>query len=322
MRHYKQLTLEQRYHLYALCKIDMSQKAMAQEIGVHPSTISRELLRNRGKKGYRPKQAHHKAVERRTIARRPSKWDLLVVLLVEQMLKKDYSPEQVSGRPFRFSHIRLSPESIYRYIWEDKKQGGTLYTHLRNSRKKRKKRYGSKDRRGQIRNRVSIDKRPQVVDKRDRIGDWEIDTVIGKNHRGALVTIVERKSRLSLIKILPSKHSDLVTESVITLMKPLKQRTYTITADNGKEFAGHEEISEGLGIDFYFAHPHHSWERGVNENTNGLIRQYFPKGMSFDNITDEDVDFVMHRLNNRPRKCLGYLTPNEIFWGENNVQIG
>lgn len=323
MRHYDQLTLEQRYHLYALCKMGKSQKEMAETIGVHPSTISRELRRNKGKKGYRPLQAHRKAMSRRKRARRPSKWTALVIYFVEKMLKEDFSPEQISGRLYRCCRLRLSPESIYQHIWKDKKKGGTLYLHLRiNNGKKKRKRRGSKDSRGHIKNRISIDKRPDIVEKRSRIGDWEIDTVIGKDHKGALLTIVERKTKWTLVKQLAGKHSVPVTEAVIDLMKGLDNKVHTITADNGKEFAGHEDISKSLEIGFYFAHPYHSWERGLNENTNGLIRQYFPKGISFENITDEDVAYVMDRLNNRPRKSLEYATPNEVFFGEENVKIG
>lgn len=323
MRHYNQLTLEQRYHLYALCKMGKTQKAMAKELEVSPSTISRELRRNGGKKGYRPKQAHIKAMSRRKKARRPSKWTALVIYFVEKMLREDLSPEQVSGRLYKCCRLRLSPESIYQHIWKDKKNGGTLYLHLRiNNGKKKRKRRGKRDSRGHIKNRVSIDKRPYIVEKRSRIGDWEIDTIIGKDHKGALLTIVERKAKWTLVKKLAGKDSVPVTEAVIDLMRDLKDKVQTITADNGKEFAGHEEISRILKIEFYFTHPYHSWERGLNENTNGLIRQYFPKGMSFDSITDEDVAFVMDRLNNRPRKSLDYATPDEVFFGEENVKIG
>lgn len=194
--------------------------------------------------------------------------------------------------------------------------------HRINNGKKKRKRRGKRDSRGHIKNRVSIDKRPYIVEKRSRIGDWEIDTIIGKDHKGALLTIVERKAKWTLVKKLAGKDSVPVTEAVIDLMRDLKDKVQTITADNGKEFAGYEEISRILEIEFYFTHPYHSWERGLNENTNGLIRQYFPKGMSFDSITDEDVAFVMDRLNNRPRKSLDYATPDEVFFGEENVKIG
>ena len=169
------------------------------------------------------------------------------------------------------------------------------------------------DRRGEIKNRVSIDERPKIVEKRERLGDWELDTVIGKNHKGALVTIVDRCSLKTLIKKVPSKHASVVTKACIEKLAAYADISTTATADNGKEFAGHQEITQALGIDVYFAHPYSSWERGTNENTNGLIRQYIPKGSSLEKYDDQYIEFVEEQLNNRPRKCLGYLTPNQYF---------
>ena len=190
-----------------------------------------------------------------------------------------------------------------------------MYTHLCQSNKKRKKQYGSRDKRGQIRNRVSIDESPAIVAEKTRIGDWEIDTVIGQNHPGALVTIVDRVSKFTLIKKVDSKHAEVVTAATIILLQPYLDKAL-ITADNGKEFARHETIKERLNIDVYFAHPYHSWERGLNENTNGLIRQYFTKGSSFENITDDEVAAVMNKLNHRPRKTLHFKTPHAVFFAE------
>ena len=198
-------------------------------------------------------------------------------------------------------------------LWRD---GGTLYTHLRQCHKQRKKKYGSKDKRGQIRNRVSIDERPAIVAEKTRIGDWEIDTVIGQNHQGALVTIVDRGSKFILIKKVESKHAEVVTSATISLQQPYLDKTLTITADNGKEFSGHETIKEQLSANVNFAHPYCSWERGLNENTNGLIRQYFTKGSSFENITDGKVEAVMNRLNHRPRKTLKFKTPHTVFFAD------
>ena len=185
-----------------------------------------------------------------------------------------------------------------------------MYTHLRQCHKQRKKKYGSKDKRGQIRNRVSIDERPAIVAEKTRIGDWEIDTVIGQNHQGALVTIVDRVSKFTLIKKVDSKHAEVVTAATISLLQPYLDKTLTINADNGKEFAGHETIKEQLGANVYFTHPYCSRERGLNVNTNGLIRQYFTKGSSFENITDGEVEAVMNKLNHRPRKTLNFKTPD------------
>jgi len=314
MRKYTQLTQEQRYQIYAFLKAGFLKTQIASEIGVHKSTISREIRRNRGKKGYRPKQAHSMATERRQNANKFVKMTSEVIDLIEKFLNKDFSPEQISGLLAKKHNFRLSHETIYQYVLADKSRGGNLSLHLRHGHKKRKKRYGSYDRRGKIKDRISIDERPAIVDAKKRIGDWEIDTIIGKNHRGALVTLVERKSKLSLIGKVAKKKADLVAEAAIDLLAPYHDKVFTITADNGQEFAHHRFIKEQLKTDIYFAHPYHSWERGLCENTNGLIRQYFPKGTTFKTITEKQVQMVMDRLNNRPRKTLGFKTPNEVFF--------
>ena len=201
-------------------------------------------------------------------------------------------------------------------IYEDKSMGGDLYQHLRIASKPYRKRYGHYDRRGKIIDRVDIDERPSIVDARSRIGDWEGDTVIGKGRRGALLTMVERKTLYTVIVKLTGKRSDLLAQATIDSMQHLSSKVETITFDNGLEFAQHAEISKGLGADVYFAHPYASWERGTNENTNGLIRQYFPKGTDFTRVSDEEVQKVMDRLNNRPRKTRGCRSPNELFMGQ------
>jgi IS30 family transposase len=316
MRSYKQLSQEQRYQIEILKKAGKNQTEIAELLDVSPSTICREMQRNKGKKGYRPKQAQIKAVKRRKEAAKSLKMTAELIVLIEARIIMDWSPEQISGSLKDELGILISHERIYQHIWADKRHGGTLYTHLRQSNKKRKKQYGSKDKRGQIRNRVSIDERPAIVAEKTRIGDWEIDTVIGQNHQGALVTIVDRVSKFTLIKKVDSKHAEVVTAATISLLQPYLDKTLTITADNGKEFAGHETIKEQLNADVYFAHPYHSWERGLNENTNGLIRQYFTKGSSFENITDDEVEAVMNKLNHRPRKTLKFKTPHAVFFAE------
>ena len=188
-----------------------------------------------------------------------------------------------------------------------------MYKHLRRSNRKRKKRYGSPERRGQIPDRVSIDRRPKIVDARNRIGDWEADTVIGRNHKGAIVTLVERKSKYTLLRKINRKTSHAVNAAISEMVKGIKERFLTMTVDNGREFAGHKEISSRLNVDVYFAHPYHSWERGLNENTNGLLRQYFPKKTDLRKISDRKVEHVQHMLNNRPRKLLNFRTPYEVF---------
>jgi IS30 family transposase len=317
MKGYKQLTEMQRYQIEALKKAEMLQKDIAVIIGVSASALSRELSRNTGKRGYRPRQANIKAINRRRNATKAIKMTAEVCALIEAKICLDFSPEQVSGWLGKERGIAISHERIYQHVWTDKGEGGELYRHLRHSNKKRKKQYGSKDKRGQIRNRVSIEERPGIVGQKTRIGDWEIDTVIGKNHQGALVAIVDRVSKFTLIKKVNSKHAEVVTQATVTLLKPYLDKVLTITADNGKEFSGHESIAEQLNAAVSCLNHFYSWERGLNENTNGLIRQYFTKGSSFENITDDDVDEVMKKLNHRPRKTLNYRTPYAVFFGEN-----
>jgi IS30 family transposase len=311
MRTYTQLTQEQRYQIYALMKAAHKQTEIARLINVHKSTISRELRRNRGMKGYRPKQAHQFSLNRRK--RSKCRIEVSTWTLIETLLRKDWSPEQVSGWLKENYSLQISHEWIYQHILMDKQAGGDLHRHLR-CQKKRRKRYGSYDRRGRLKNRVSIDERPVIVDTRQRLGDWEVDTIIGKGHRQAIVSLTERKARLALLRKVERKTSQAVADAVIELLKTLPVQIHTITADNGKEFADHERIACDLRTNVYFAHPYSSWERATNENMNGLIRQYFPKKHDFTMITENEIEFVMERLNNRPRKCLGFKTPNQVFF--------
>lgn len=315
MRVYTQLTQEQRYQIYALMKAEHNQAEIAAIVGVHKSTISREVRRNRGLRGYRPQQAHQLALHRRQAKAQP-RFTSAHWRLVERLLREDWSPEQISLWLAEEGHLAISHERIYQHILQDKAHGGDLYRHLR-CQKQRKKRYGSYDRRGQLCNRVSIEERPAIVDRRSRLGDWELDTIIGKGHRQALVSLTERKSRLALFAKVPSRGAEGVKRAVLKLLAPLADHVHTLTSDNGKEFAYHEAIATTLDADFYFAHPYASWERGLNENTNGLIRQYFPKGCDFTAITQRDIQTAMNKLNNRPRKCLGMKTPNQVFFGIN-----
>jgi IS30 family transposase len=308
---YTQLTQEQRYQISALLKMGHNRTEIAEVIGTHKSTVSRELGRNRGMRGYQPKQAHRKALSRRNHSRvriMPEIWEL-----IEAKLRLEWSPEQISGWLHRHQAIQVSHEWIYQYILVDKQVGGDLYRHLR-CHKKRRKRYGSYDRRGQLPNRVSIEERPAIVEQRQRIGDWEVDTIVGKRHHQAIVTLTERKSRFSLLRKVERRTADQVTEALIDLLLPVSNRLHTITADNGKEFAEHERVAQALQADFFFAHPYAAWERGANENMNGLVRQYIPKNCDFASVTDAELILIMKRLNHRPRKCLDFLSPFEVFF--------
>jgi IS30 family transposase len=302
---YTHLTREERYQIYALKKAGHTQSEIAKVLERSPSTISRELSRNRGGRGYRPKQAHRLACERH--ASNARQIDEATWRFAKARLREDWSPDQISN------HADISHETVYQRVYADKRAGGSLWKHLR-CQKQRRKRYGKRDLRGTIPNRLSIEQRPAVVEKRSRIGDWEADTVIGKNHKQAIVRLVERKSGYTLIRKVERRTADVVSRTMTKLLKPYQSRVHTITSDNGKEFAGHEKVARALRVDFYFAHPYASWERGTNENTNGLIRQYFPKGMDFTSITQQEISHVMKRLNNRPRKRLGYLTPAQVFF--------
>ena len=312
---YKQLTQEERYQISALLKAGHDQSEIAMILNRDKSTISRELQRNTGLRGYRPMQAQRLADERRQSKVKTRITDTAWTN-VERLLRQDWSPEQISLWLKAEKQMSISHEWIYQYILQDKHYGGDLYHHLR-CQKQRRKRYGSYNRRGQIIDRVSIDDRPAIVDRRSRIGDWELDTIIGKNHQQAIVSLSERKSRFTLIHKVERKTAQCVSRAIIKLLKPFSDQVITLTSDNGKEFAEHKKIADKLNAKFYFAHPYASWERGLNENTNGLIRQYFPKGSDFTNITQKEINQVMHKLNNRPRKCLGIKTPNQVFLGIN-----
>ena len=311
---YKHLTREERYQIHSLKRQGVSLGCIAAELQRNRSTISRELQRNAGATGYKPAQAHDKALARqrdRHNARhfKPAQW-----AHVEALLRLSLSPQQVSGRLKLEKALCISPESIYQRAYRDKAQGGDLVSYLR-CQKVRRKRYASgQERRGTLAQRIGIEQRPRVVDQRSRIGDWEGDTVIGKNHQGALVTLVERKSRYTLACRVASRHSAGVTEAVIALLRPHRKQCHTLTLDNGKEFAEHAFMAQCLSARVYFAHPYCSWERGLNENHNGLLRQYFPKKTNFLKVSQLEVDEAVYLLNHRPRKCLGYRTPHEVFY--------
>ncbi|WP_426416335.1 IS30 family transposase [Aestuariirhabdus sp. LZHN29] len=310
---YQQLTYEQRCQISILKKSGFSQRSIAAAIEVNQSTVSRELARNTGSRGYRHRQAQRKTERRRADAVSATKMTMEAIELIESKLRLEWSPEQISGWLLIEQEQLISHESIYLHVWADKQAGGDLYRHLRRQGKRYDKRRNGKSTRGHIKNRVSIDDRPQVVDEKSRVGDWEIDTVIGKGHRGALVTVVERVTKYTLSAQVNSKSAADVTQATIRLLRPIKDIVHTITADNGKEFSYHEKIAKALSADIYFAHPYSSWERGLNENTNGLLRQYFPKGTDLKAIKAIDVRQAVERLNTRPRKGLGFKTPEKLM---------
>jgi transposase, IS30 family len=308
------LTAIQRYLIYAFHKSGKSTAFIAKEVGKTQRTIQRELKRNKGMRGYRPRQAHQIAEARK---RKPKphllKMTPETIALIDQKLTLyQWSPEQISGW-LKKEHPQqaVSHERIYQHIRQDKKAGGSLYTHLRRRGRKYLKRLNGRTTRGRIIGRVDISARPPIVETRERFGDWEADTVVGRGRTSALVTVVERKSRSTRIVRVPRATADLVSTALSQCLQGFPVET--ITFDNGKEFAFHLKVAEALKADTYFAQPYHSWERGLNENTNGLIRQYFPKGTDFDTVSDEEVARVEALLNSRPRKCLGYDTPEGVL---------
>lgn len=312
---YKHLTREERYQIHTLRRQGISLGCIAAELRRSRSTISRELQRNAGPGGYKPAQAHDQARARQCLRRNAQHFSSADWQHVEALLRLFLSPEQVSGRLRLEKAIGISTESIYQRAYRDKARGGDLVSYLR-CQKVRRKRYASgQERRGVLANRIGIEQRPAVVEQRSRIGDWEGDTVIGGNHKGVLLTLVERKSRYTLACQLNSRHSAGVTQAVIALLRPHRRRCCTLTFDNGKEFAEHAFIAQCLRARVYFAHPYCSWERGLNENHNGLLRQYFPKKMNLLKVSQHQVNDAVYLLNHRPRKCLGYRTPHEVFYG-------
>jgi len=316
MNYYKQLTSEQRYQISGLLKAGLKQTHIADEVGVNKSTISRELKRNKGQRGWRPKQAQAFREERRQSCANARRFSLNDWTEVERLIQLGLSPEQAAERLALEGNLRISHEAIYRRIYTNKRQGGVLWKKLRCQKPHRKRYASGQERRGVIKNRVSIAERPAIVDQKTRLGDWEGDTVIGKNHRGVLVTLAERKSRYLLAAQVPSKAASGVTAAITCLLRPHQHNCHTVTFDNGKEFAEHEKISAELQADIYFANPYCSWERGLNENCNGLLREYFPKNMELLEVAQEQVQWAVDRINHRPRKVLGFRTPFEVYFGK------
>lgn len=313
------LTYEDRCHIHAYIKSGKSHREMARLMGCSHTTINKEVKRNSGLRGYREKQAQRLCVERRLKARQISKkLSPDIVDQIERSLKEhQWSPVQISGRFKKDGVIHISHESIYRHIWADKQRGGDLYLNLRHKAKKYNKRGALKSGRGMIPNRVDIKERPCIVDAKMRVGDIELDTIVGGDRKSALVSMVDRASKYTCLRFVPSATAKNVTKVICQALtasfKAKHIQIHTLTSDNGKEFSHHAKITDQIGGDFFFATPYHSWERGLNEHTNGLVRQYFPKGTDFNTITQENVAEVELKLNNRPRKILDFETPFEAL---------
>ncbi len=317
---YQQLTSEERYILSHLLKQGFTQADIARQMNRDPGTISRELRRNRCSgidSCYRPSRAQRRTVARRRRSRRNRHYTKRDFALVRKLLRQEYSPEQIVGhiRRHKLMKRRMSHETIYQYIWRDKAAGGQLWRHLRQSCKQRRKRYNAYDSRGRLANKRHISDRPKSVETRRTRGHWEIDTVVGRGSKDCIVTIVERKSGYVVIGKIADRTTKSLNARSIKLITRECAKFRSITADNGTEFHQYPKIEKATGTKFYFATPHHSWERGTNENTNGLIRQYLPKGTSMKGLTQARCNAIAMKLNQRPRKRHGFKTPEEILYG-------
>jgi transposase, IS30 family len=317
---YNRLTCQQRYTIEAMNRNFSPQKDIAKAIGVSASTVCRELRRSgmtRQTYCHVVAQQHAESRDWQGFRIAPELWKQVETKLCEEQ----WSPQQISATFAKNQVGQVSHETIYQHIYRDKKAGGELHKHLRHRCKSYRKRGLGRERRGRIKNQVMIDERPAIVEERSRIGDWEVDTIIGRPGGKVLVTMVERKSRYTLIGLSANKEAHEVTLKLLQALAGQRKKVETMTFDNGKEFAMHQFLADVLDAKAYFAHPYRSWERGLNENTNGLIRQYFPKKTSFDDLTEADIKRAEHLLNTRPRKCLAYQTPNDIYYSPQPIAL-
>lgn len=308
---YGQLTQDERYQIATLHGFGLPARWIARRIGRDAATISRELRRNRSTLGYRAKTAHQMARARRESASRRSRFPESVWAQVEERLRRDGSPEQIVGRFRTENRCVPSHERIYQHIGHDRRAGGSLWRHLR-CQKRRRRRYGS-CRRGRFSWARSIRERPAGVEKRHRVGHWEADTMVSRQSKASLVTLVERKSRLLRLRRVENRRAETVTGAMVNVLGCFQGRGMSVTMDRGSEFADHGALEIALGTTTYFADPYSAWQRGTNENCNGLIRQYVPKGADIGQLSNEDVRRIEDRLNNCPRKALGFRTPNEVM---------
>jgi transposase, IS30 family len=312
---YRQLTPEERYMLAALRRQGLNPAEIARSLGRHRSTVCREVRRNstRADGRYRAFTAQERTNGRRSRSRRNLRFSAEDFALIDELLCRQWSPEQVSGHLARSGQLSISHQTIYRHVWRDKREGGLLHTHLRGARKRRRKRYGAYDSRGRLAGKRMISEQPPEVETRRQVGHWEIDTVMGAGSKDCIVSLVERKTGLLLIGKLADRTTASLNRRVIRLIRRDEGAFETVTADNGTEFHDYKGIEARTQAVFYFARPYHSWERGSNENANGLIRQYLPKGESMALLSQQRCNSIARKLNLRPRKRLGFRTPLECF---------
>jgi IS30 family transposase len=318
---YKQLTPHERYMLSSFKKVGLSVSQIAKIMGRHRSTIYREVKRNMRQNCYKLESAISYAIARRRRARRGFRIQPEDLVVVKNLLRLKWSPEQIAGSLTESGLFSISHQTIYNYIWWDQKKGGKLWKHLRQSTKKRRKKYRSRDSRGVLPDKRHISERPEVIDNRERIGDWEIDTVMGSSDQHCIVTMVDRKTGYLLIGKLKRRTVNELNTVTRRLIRKHEDKMLTITADNGTEFHGYSDLEEDTGVTFYFATPYHSWERGTNENANGLIRQFLPKRKSMAKISQRACNMIADLINNRPRKRHGFISPTRLFWNDQSVAL-
>jgi transposase, IS30 family len=318
---YKHFTSDERDALQVMADRGLDKKSIARILGKDPSSVYRELDRNAHRRCYISGKAESIAQKRRQDSCTRPKLDnkLLVHEIEHYFFNQDYSPEQISGAlALKFQgdkSLHVSHETIYKHLYSLKHDRADLKMHFRHGHKIRHKRLSAKDKRGIIKNRLFIDNRPAIVDEKTRCGDWEGDTIEGAGKKGYIATFVDRKTKYLVAFPLKCKQAELIVEGTRTAFANLPTtQKITLTVDNGREFARHADLRKATGLDVYFAHPYHSWERGLNEHTNGLLRQYFPKNRSLDTLTKKELAYIVDRINNRPRKSLGYRTPFEMFY--------
>lgn len=318
----KHLTKEQRYQIKAYLDCNKTKTYIAKALNVDKSTIGRELQRNSKKRGsYNPDFANELATERKERFAINRKFTPSIEKFVRTHIEDEqWSPEQIVGYCRTHNIPMVSHERIYAYLRKDKLDGGNLYKHLRHQLKHRKRPVSGKN--NTIKGRVSIDDRSDIINNKERFGDWEIDLIIGKDQKGAIVTIVERTTAFFLMRKLPfGKNAGELANMVIDMMLPYKEHVHSITSDNGKEFAEHQKISKKLLAEFFFAHPYSSWERGLSEYTNKLVRQYIPKKSIFNHYNDLQINEIQYKINRRPRKNLNYENPKNIFYKFVNKKV-
>lgn len=311
---YRRVTHEDRIVIKANLDVGLSKSEIADKLGFHKSTIGREITRNSGRRGYRPRQAQMRAQARQEAKQGPYKMDPVMMALIMERLELRWSPEQISNRLRIEGQPYVSAETIYKFIQEDQKNGGELWRNLRRSRRRRQRRFPSEDRRGKIQNARSISKRSRKANKRKKVGHWERDLMVGKNHQSAVLVITDRKSRFNKFRKLNGKHAKKVTKETVTALKDLPVKS--VTNDRGQEFSDHRRCEKKMKVKIYFCDPYSSYQRGTNENRIGILRQYLPKKTDISGLTNKELQKIEFEINNRPMKCLDWMTPYEFMMEE------